>query len=596
MHVSFASFHPLGRFTVGTALALSLGAVAAIAREFNFEPLAVPAAQKVTVSLPHYPGMSNPNPRGWYYKCANVVTAANGSLVACYQASDNHTSLSTDIVVARSTDGGKTWFGHRSIAHADVWVDHAVWVVPQMSVLRDDRIVIVCDRGERKPGEAWPMLSAWQTPSRGMANYVLWSSDNGQSWTRPAQVDNVGGEPGYVCEMANGTLGFARTESVRTTVLRNPPAPWGEIYYRNRLVVSEDGGKTWGAGAILGDDPFQADCEVGLATASSGRVVAATRIGFGNGRFGNPSRLIWSADNGRTWETPIVAPFYGQRPHIGFLKSGKLLVTYRHVWGSPGTRALLFGPEEQIPFQPSSWIVDEKRCQLAEGALQLSTGKGNLEAVDFSLYPAADDRSRVEVNATLRVAAAEKNGCAISAGCWVRFLPDRICLADRPSAGFAFDTRNWHSYRILRENGNVSLYADGALRLTESIRGLWVREVHFGNRPVTPANDDYAENRAETAWKAVSAKVDNPGQYSIDWKWDPSQGYPDQFRRDREVKLDSAYAADCGYSSWTQLHDGRIVIVDYTSDNMDSYSWGEVGHGAAPIVRAYLVQERDLHR
>ena len=96
----------------------------------------------------------------------------------------------------------------------------------------------------------------------------------------------------------------------------------------------------------------------------------------------------------------------------------------------------------------------------------------------------------------------------------------------------------------------------------------------------------------------MSAKVKNDARdYSIDWQWSPAQGYPDQFRRDRVVVLDNAYAADCGYSSWTQLPDGRIVILDYTNGgNLESFSWAKPGEGSAPFVRAYLVKEEDLIR
>ena len=99
-------------------------------------------------------------------------------------------------------------------------------------------------------------------------------------------------------------------------------------------------------------------------------------------------------------------------------------------------------------------------------------------------------------------------------------------------------------------------------------------------------------------WRAVSVKVKNdPRDYSIDWNWTPAQGYPDQFRRDRTVVLDYAYPADCGYSSWTQLPDGKIVILDYTNGGaLESYSWGGKHQGSAPFIRAYHVTEKDLVR
>src|SRR5690606_5847915 len=134
----------------------------------------------------------------------------------------------------------------------------------------------------------------------------------------------------------------------------------------------------------------------------------------------------------------------GQRVHLGKLQSGRMLATYRNVWGTPGTRAMIFDPGEEIGFQPTSWILEEDRVTLTGDTMTLRTENGQRGAVEFNLYPAQDDESRVEINATLKVDEAEANGVAISAGVWVHFAPDRIYLGDRPETGVAFDTRRWH--------------------------------------------------------------------------------------------------------------------------------------------------------
>ncbi|MES2696646.1 MAG: sialidase family protein, partial [Verrucomicrobiota bacterium] len=479
--------------------------------------------------------------RGWYYKCANVVLAKDGSLVACWQASDNHTSLSSYIVVARSRDAGRTWGEYQAISHASVWEHHAIWVVPQMSVLRDGRIVIVVDRGQRTTSQNFPMLSDWQKPDRGMSNWMFWSADNGATWTKGEKVDDVGGEPGYVIETADGTLAYTRTSSKKTDQLKNPPAPWNDIYYRNEIVFSDDKGKTWSRKGWLADSPFHGDCEVGLAELAPGKLLAASRIGLGNGRFGHPSRILFSDDNGKTWPRAELAPFYGQRVHIRKLQSGKILATYRNVWGTPGTRAIVLDQAELTGFQPNSHILDESRCELTADALTLRTERGKRGAVEFNFYPAQDDRARVEIEATLKIDETEKQGVAISAGCWVRFEVNRISLGDRPATGFDFDTRGWHTYRIVRENGEIVIHADGAEKLRAKIDDIWVRLVHVGNRSVPRSGDSYSENRSVSHWRALSVKVKNDARdHSIDWSWTPARGYPDQFRRDHVAVLDIA--------------------------------------------------------
>src|SRR5690606_39070779 len=107
---------------------------------------------------------------------AGVAATAEG-LVAVYRRSDSHTAVTTDIMVAYSADGGRTWDGHHSISHLDVWADQAVWVAPQLSSLRDGRLVIIVDKGRRRSGNDWPMLASWQKPNRGMSNHLFWSHD-----------------------------------------------------------------------------------------------------------------------------------------------------------------------------------------------------------------------------------------------------------------------------------------------------------------------------------------------------------------------------------------------------------------------------------
>jgi len=574
---------------------LGLVAPALSSAPFHRDSIVVPEDRKFTVTQDKYPGLTNPNPRGWYYKCANIVQAKDGALVAAWQISDNHNSIISHLMSARSTDGGRTWGEYQVLASGNVWEHHGIWVVPQMSVLRDGRIVIVSDWGQRTPAQNQPMLVQWQKPDRGMSNHILWSLDGGKTWTKPEKIDDIGGEPGYIEEFSDGTLAYTRTSSIETTKLRNPPLPWGNNYYRNEIVFSRDGGRTWTEHAWLADSPFHGDCEVGLAEMSPGRIVAATRIGLGNGQFGHPSRLLFSNDNGLTWPRAAPAPFYGQRPHLGRLQSGRFLVTYRNRWGTPGTRALVFDPEKDLGFQPTSWILDEDRCELGADAFTLRTQNGQRGAVEFNLYPAQDDDSRVEVRATLRVEQAEANGVTISAGCWVHFAPDRVYLGGRPEIGFPVDTTVWRDYRIIREKGVLRIWVDGTERLSAPIAGIWVREVRFGNRAVRPIREPYSRNAAVSHWRSVAVKVDNADDYSIDWSWVPSQGYPDQFRRDRTVVLDYAYPADCGYSSWTQLPDGKIIIVDYTTGgNLDSFSSIEPGRSKAPFIRAYHVTEQEL--
>lgn len=575
----------------------------------------IPEAAKVIVAKTEtYPSSFHcPNPRGWYHSVANVVDTPDG-LVAVYRLSDSHTAVYTHIMVAYSNDGGRTWHGHRSISHLNVWEDHRVWVAPQLSRLNDGRLVIICDMAHRTSHDDWPMLTKWQTPERGMWNYLIWSSDNGRTWGEPVKCDDVGGEPGYIVELSSGTLVYTRTESARSDLLADGPPPWGDVYYRNRAVFSDDGGRTWSRTSLITDSPFSGDSEVGIVELEPGHLLAVTRIGFGGGQFAQPSRIVHSYDFGLTWGEPELSPIYGQRTIVRKLQSGNLLVTYRNRWRTPATYAFVWSLQERLEYRPTSFIWDESRCTIDSDAMVLRTGDGPSETVEFAFYPASEHASKVELQFELRVDGSSKNGrAAVSAGVRIEIFRDRIVIpvgsdvmkvdavgtsreevASEAAADsemtIANDATAWHRYRILREpvagsgvdavrtDTRLTIFVDGSEVFGGMLGGSEVRQVRFG-----------AKGDVTTRWRSASAKVSNPHDHSMTWSWRATEGFPDQFRRDRMVLLDRT--SDSGYSSWTQRPDGSIVILDYTNDNLASATWG---HGPQPVLKAYLTSEAEL--
>ena len=125
----------------------------------------------------------------------------------------------------------------------------------------------------------------------------------------------------------------------------------------------------------------------------------------------------------------------------------------------------------------------------------------------------------------------------------------------------------------------MAVFVDGRLCLDGPVPGSGARLVRFGSNV-----------RGVSHWRAVSASVENADGHSVNWAWRADSGsYPDQFRRDRMVRLDAS--ADTGYSNWDQLEDGTIVIADYTNDD-----FRDANRPASkqPIIRAYIVSEEEL--
>ena len=281
-------------------------------------------------------------------------------------------------------------------------------------------------------------------------------------------------------------------------------------------------------------------------------------------------------------------------------------MSYRNASGTPGSYAFAWNANETFGFEPNSYIWDESSCSLEGDVLALRTDEGVGRNVQFSLYPVFDHRSKVELEFELRVASATgKGGALLNAGVAVHVSPDRVWLDERTSKGvtvdatgsrvelkladngdtkpssFDLDATKWHRYRLVREGHEFSIHVDGKLKLKIGAEGRDIRLVGFGGKEA-----------AVTEWRSVRSRIQNPHDVHavVDWQWDAKRGFPDQFRRDRLVRLDTS--KDSGYSGWTQRPDGTIVFLDYT--NEDPHKNATWNLGPQPWIRAYAVTESDV--
>ena len=540
---------------------------------------------------------------GIYHHSVGIVYTPAG-ILCVYRTSDDHIASWSDINTALSSDGGKTWKDHRVIAKSSYEKDSSCYVAPQTSGLMNGSIMVLADKGVKKSAFDWPMLSEWQKPDRGMSNYLLVSRDNGATWEGIRKVDDVGGEPSYIIRLSDGTLMYTRTDSAPTNSKKNPDGPWLNNYYKNTAVFSDDNGNSWSRTVPIFDDPLIGDCEVGIVEYQPGNIIAISRIGDAGSKYAQPSRMALSEDYGRTWSKPFLSPIYAHRPCVGKLANGNLFVSFRAANnGVFGTYAWQFDPKEKFSYQPHSYIWKEECCQLKNDGLHIQSNEGVENAVEFFLYPMEDDESACEVEATFAVKEADTHGCIISAGAMIQFLPGRISLFEKPGAGFDMDTTSFHQYRIINKDQQLRIFVDGILKMDVPIKGVFSRFVKFGNqkggKPLNTTSGNnykgrltaqgYNRNRSLSIWKSIRVNVQNMRDHSVSWEWNASSGkYPDQYRRDRIVKLEanaSFILGNSGYSSWTQRPDGTVVVADYTCTDKGL---------AHPLVRVYHLSPADL--
>jgi len=90
-----------------------------------------------------------------------------------------------------------------------------------------------------------------------------------------------------------------------------------------------------------------------------------------------------------------------------------------------------------------------------------------------------------------------------------------------------------------------------------------LRETYFGR---------LADHDGSILWRRVHYELKNQTEPPFSWHWDPAAGaYPDQYQMDHVTVLMSNppvnpnFPPDNGYSSWLQLPDSSVYMVDYTT-------------------------------
>lgn len=248
------------------------------------------------------------------YECFPSLTQLkNGRVVLVYRESDSHLAKKyTRVVVRTSDDKGKTWSDRKLlIATEQTGGCLTKYNCPKVQQIRDGRVLVVCDAYAVPPGEC---------PEIEPHNELFFSSDNGDTWSKPRPINVSGIMPDEVIELENGDWLLA-TQS-------------DGVQYVSR---SSDQGKTWGEPTILTAKRGFNLCEASIIKMPGGELVCYMRENRG---LGLPIYKSLSTDGGKTWKGPFETLMdAGHRPVAHLTRSGKALITYRHQPGGAGVWA-----------------------------------------------------------------------------------------------------------------------------------------------------------------------------------------------------------------------------------------------------------------
>ena len=212
------------------------------------------------------------------------------------------------MVITTSFDSGRTWTPKKQFYTGPTSApeDPYYYPVPRITHLRDGRLCVALTRAP----------STLREEDDCKARIILcFSSDNGETWdSHETTVPGI--VPDKMVELESGRWLLA-------THWKN-----GE-YLTQFLHWSDDQGKTWHGPVTVAEEKGLNLCEASLLPLGNGEVAAFLRE---NSSMGYDCKKALSHDGGMTWGELCDFPLSGcHRPVAGFLRDGRIFITYRYA-------------------------------------------------------------------------------------------------------------------------------------------------------------------------------------------------------------------------------------------------------------------------
>jgi Neuraminidase (sialidase) len=280
-----------------------------------------------------------------------LIRLKNGALMAVLRGGAPHIGVKGRLDIVTSKDGGKNWSEPHTVVDSP----------------GDDRNPAL---GQLKNGDiilAYAVLHGYDSTGLQLSKdpnvrqaegvYIVRSSDNGKTWTKPERSEDT-----YALQKNGGSL------SPYGKIVQLPDGTaLMSVYYQfsdkrgnqDYVFRSRDNGKTWSDPALVGEHYN----ETGLLALSDGRVLAALRS-----ETGGHLAIAASKDGGKTWGA--ATQITRDREHPGdliLLKNGSILLTY-------GERNKPFGVEAMVSHDKGETWDKASKTVLADDAASTDCG------------------------------------------------------------------------------------------------------------------------------------------------------------------------------------------------------------------------------
>lgn len=224
------------------------------------------------------------------YRIPSVIVTAKGTVLAFAEGrkSGRGDAGNIDLVLKRSTDGGRTWGplevmwddGENTCGNPCPVIDAKTGTIHLLlthNLGKDNEAKIVAGTSE-KPRTVW----------------VSTSSDDGQTWTKPREITSSVTRPGWTWYATGPGIGI-QLKSGRLLIPCDSKSDLGKTR-ESHVIYSDDSGATWNLGGVVG--PNCNECQA--VELADGRVLLNMRTY----RASNRRLVAISNDGGKTFSEP----------------------------------------------------------------------------------------------------------------------------------------------------------------------------------------------------------------------------------------------------------------------------------------------------
>ena len=241
------------------------------------------------------------------YRIPSLILAADGSLLAFVEGrkAGRGDTGDIDLLMKKSIDGGLTWSEQKVL-----W-DDGQHVCGNPNPVLDEstgeiHLLLTWNRGDDHESD---IITKNSKDTRRV--YVMKTSDNGESWSRPSDITKTTKDPSWGWYATGPGVGIQIEHGPNKGRLVIPADhsyndPQGNVRggpfeYGSHVIFSDDHGHTWELGGVI--KPKMNECQLIEMADGKGTLLMNMRSYFGKNR----RALSVSNDGGITWSDPLEA-------------------------------------------------------------------------------------------------------------------------------------------------------------------------------------------------------------------------------------------------------------------------------------------------